>query len=285
VLRAEANCVRPWLPPAVADVGLRVQTFLRKRTARLLLAGQSDAGRSRLHRRCAVRAHQDSAARSLQMAKGSGRRRPATGSCERAQPSRICTKRAKHELNAPPAPLRQAKGSGRRRRVGKCAYFRARLHATGQCEVSRFDHRPSARAAMRDGARPAPAFSGRKPANTRHCATTLRRDEAPPHHPSLVPLAMASITSSASAVLGRRSRSSVIKSARRAAVADGSPKDDRKAAASASDDLTAFGFSASTRETIQPTQASCVSIRIGSLRPGSAASRGRPLLAVSSSRP
>ena len=139
-----------------------------------------------------------------------------------------------------------------------------------KCEVSRFEHRPERRDAdMRDGTGPAPAFSGQKPVNTRHSWNdALRRDEAPPHHPPLVPLAMASITSSASAVLGRRSRSSAIKSARRAAVADGSPKDDRKASASASDDLTALGSSASTRETIQPTHASCVINRIYSMRPG-----------------
>jgi hypothetical protein len=39
------------------------------------------------------------------------------------------------------------------------------------------------------------------------CNDALRRDEAPPHHPPPVALTMASITSVASAVLGRRSRS------------------------------------------------------------------------------
>jgi hypothetical protein len=112
-----------------------------------------------------------------------------------------------------------------------------------------------------------------------------RREDAPPHHPPPVPLVMAWITSSASAVLGRRSRSSAIKSARRAAVPVGSPKDVRKASASANDNLTAFGSDASRREMIQPTHASRVSIRICSLRPGSAASRGCSLLTVASSGP
>ena len=80
---------------------------------------------------------------------------------------------------------------------------------------------------MRDGFRPAPVFSRQKFLILPLRNEALRRDEAPPCHPRPVPLAMASITSPASAVLGRHQRSSVIKSARRAAVPVKSPKDAR----------------------------------------------------------
>jgi hypothetical protein len=66
---------------------------------------------------------------------------------------------------------------------------------------------PAAHADMRDGTRPHARFFTPKTcqyAPLRNAA--LRRDEAP-HHTPPVALAMASITSSASAVLGRRSRS------------------------------------------------------------------------------
>ena len=62
-------------------------------------------------------------------------------------------KGAKHELNCRPPPCGRAKGSGRRRRVEKCAYFRVRVHATGQCEVSLSITIPAGRADMQDDVR------------------------------------------------------------------------------------------------------------------------------------
>ena len=68
-------------------------------------------------------------------------------------------------------PLRRCKkeGNGRRRRVGIEGRSERLSHHGIMREVSLFEHSHSgAHAGIRDGTRPAYAFSGQKPANTRH---------------------------------------------------------------------------------------------------------------------
>ena len=116
------------------------------------------------------------------------------------------------ESAARPLQLAVREGTGSedaRWRVVGVRSRRALTPATTMREVPplRTSTRRSAR--RYDGSQAALAcFSGPKACEYRPLRNDApRRDDAPPHHPPPLPLAMASITSSASAVLGRRSRS------------------------------------------------------------------------------
>ena len=86
----------------------------------------------------------------------------------------------KSERILPPAPSssRRGKGAGGES-ASEVGMLPSALTPPEQCaKFSPFEHRRERREAdMRDGVRPAPAFSGQKPVNNRHCAT---RPHSPP---------------------------------------------------------------------------------------------------------
>ena len=117
---------------------------------------------------------------------------------------------SRHIVESAARPLRRCKkeGNGRLGRVGNKGTLRARPHATRMMrEVFASKHSPSG-ARRYEGwqATHACFFTPKYCQYLPLCDDAVRRDEAP-HHPPPVALAMASITSSASAVLGGRSRS------------------------------------------------------------------------------
>jgi hypothetical protein len=135
--------------------------------------GNRARGCSCLYRRRAVRAHQDAAARSLQMANESGRHGRAPGGA--SAPS--CPGHARNAPSTFECAVRSlqtdgGEGAGNED-APECGVLRTRPNTPENARSLPLEHSPrGARADMRDGARPAPAFSGQKRITTRHCATT-----------------------------------------------------------------------------------------------------------------